>query len=257
MRVIVTRPQPQADEWVAALTAAGLDAVALPLLQIEAPTRTQPVLEAWAALSQAALVVFVSPNAADRFFALRPAGICWPAATAAGSTGPGTSQALRQHGVPAAAVVEPPRDAGRFDSEALWAELSACRDWRGAQVLVVRGEGGRDWLADTLQAQGASVRFVEAYRRSAPTWSDTEEAVLREAIAQPARHLWLFSSSEAIGHLQRLAPTACQPAAQALASHPRIVATAQAAGFGRVTLVRPGVEAAVQAVRGCIQSPAP
>jgi uroporphyrinogen-III synthase len=257
VRVIVTRPQPQADEWVARLHAAGLAAAALPLLQIDAPADTAPVRQAWAALAQAALVVFVSPNAVDRFFALQPPGSAWPAATWAGSTGPGTSQALRRHGVPAKALVEPAADAGRFDSEGLWAELASRRDWRGAMVMIVRGEAGRDWLAGTLQAQGAAVRFVEAYRRAAPVWSDAEQALVRDAAAQPARHLWLFSSSEAIGHLRRLAPDACRPEALALATHPRIAATAQAAGFGRVMLVPPGVEATVQAVRACIQSPAP
>lgn len=257
MRVIVTRPQPHADEWVARLTAAGIDAVALPLLQIDAPADPQPVRAAWQHLGDLALVVFVSPNAVARFFALRPTGAPWPAATWAGSTGPGTSQALRDHGLPAGALIEPPADAARFDSEALWAELAPRRQWQGAEVLVVRGEGGRDWLADTLQAQGATVRFVEAYRRAAPAWSQAEQAVLREAVARPAQHLWLFSSSEAVGHLQRLAPGACQADAPALATHPRIAATAQAAGFARVTLVKPGVDATAQAVRACIQSPAP
>ena len=35
-----------------------------------------------------------------------------------------------------------------------------------ARVLVVRGDGGREWLADQLRARGADVRFVQAYVRA-------------------------------------------------------------------------------------------
>jgi uroporphyrinogen-III synthase len=49
----------------------------------------------------------------------------------------------------------------------------------------------------------------------------------------------VFSSSEAVGHLQALAPCADWSASRALASHPRIVQAAQALGFGRVDRVAP------------------
>ena len=68
MRLLVTRPQPQADEWVAALRGAGFDAAALPLLDI-VPAENPAALRAAAAqLPALTLVVFVSPNAAQRFF---------------------------------------------------------------------------------------------------------------------------------------------------------------------------------------------
>jgi len=250
MRVLVTRPLPQADDWAGRLRAEGVDAHALPLIAIDDPTDGEPVREAWRELGGHALAVFVSPNAVARFFAQRPAGLQWPGTTWAGATGPGTSGALRDAGVPASAIVEPPPDAGQFDSEALWACLAPMRDWRGAGVLVVRGEGGRDWLAGTLQAQGAQVRFVEAYRRVAPQLDTAQQALLAEATAQPALHLWLFSSSEAIGHLGELAPGADWREARALASHPRIAATARALGFGHVEQVGPAFSVVLQAVKG-------
>jgi uroporphyrinogen-III synthase len=260
MPLIVTRPQPQADRWVAQLRAAGIDAVALPLLRIEPLAEAGPVREAWQALAQTALVAFVSPNAVECFFASKPAGVHWPATTWAGSTGPGTSQALRDHGVPAAALVEPPAAEGRFDSEALWQQLQPLREWEGARVRIVRGEGGRDWLADTLRAQRAQLEFVEAYRRAPPQWSAAEQRVLDAAVAEPQRQVWHFSSSQAIGHLQRLAPAACNAQALAFATHERIAARARAAGFDGASLLAPGVEPLVRALRAqqrCIQSPAP
>ena len=41
LRILVTRPQPQADEWVQALREHELDAHALPLIAIEAPAGTR------------------------------------------------------------------------------------------------------------------------------------------------------------------------------------------------------------------------
>jgi uroporphyrinogen-III synthase len=256
MRVLVTRPRPQADEWVSRLQAAGVDAVALPLIHIDAPGDAAGVHAAWTQLPVCALAMFVSPNAVTRFFGLRPAGAAWPAAVWAGATGPGTSAALRQAGVPEGCIVEPEPGTGPFDSEALWHCLAPRRSWRGAQVLVVRGEGGRDWLAQTLQQQGAQVRFVEAYRRSAPQLDDAQRQTLCRALDAPADHAWIFSSSEAVGHLEQLAPGARWSEAKAIASHPRIAARARAAGFGRVVEAGPALPELLQALAS-IQSPAP
>ena len=168
MKVLVTRPAAQAAEWVAQLAARGIDAAALPLIGIAAPADRAAVEAAWHALAGQALVVFVSPNAAEQFFALRPVGAAWPAHVIAGSPGPGTTQALCAQGVPPGQIVAPAADAPQFDSEALWAQLEG-RDWQRAGVTIVRGDGGREWLADTLRSRGAAVSFVTAYRRVPPT----------------------------------------------------------------------------------------
>lgn len=248
MRVIVTRPPAQAAGWVQALRALGVEAVALPLLDIGPPQDRGPVHAAWAQLHEFRLVMFVSPNAVQHFFAARPAGAAWPAGTAAGSTGPGTSAALREQGLPEAALVEPAADAPSFDSEALWARIASW-PWPGRRVLVVRGEAGRDWLAGTLREQGADVDFVAAYRRLEPALDAEQQALLAQALAVPAGHAWLFSSSEAVQWLHSLAPAADWRAARALATHARIAETARGLGFGHVALVAPRPEAVAAALQ--------
>lgn len=257
LHVLVTRPQPQADEWVARLRALGVAATALPLLEIAGPADEAPVRAAWQTIQDAAggqraglaLVMFVSPSAVDRFFALRPAGAHWPAGLLAGSTGPGTRSALLRRGVPEAAVCSPPESDGRFDSEALWMQLQPLVDWRDRCVLIVRGEGGRDWLADTLRQHGAQVRFVEAYRRTAPVPDGAGRAALQQALAKPQSFCWLFSSSEAVSHLPDLAPLADWSQALALATHPRIAGAAGRLGVGHVVQVAPSPEAVAIALR--------
>lgn len=255
MRLIITRPPLQALPWVQSLQALGLDAQALPLIDIAPPLASTPVQAAWRDLASCSLVMFVSANAVHHFFAAS-GGASWPAATRAGSTGPGTSAALRAAGVPPLQIVEPAADAGRFDSEALWA-LLADEDWTGRHVRVVRGEEGRDWLAETLRERGAQVDFVAAYRRLAPQPDAAGQDLLAAARAQPAAHCWVFSSSEAVGHLGVLAPEADWSRSMALASHPRIAAAARAAGFGRVDLVAPTVDALAAAVAKLGETGAP
>jgi uroporphyrinogen-III synthase len=246
MRVLVTRPAAQATPWVRSLAAHGIDAVALPLIDIAPPADEAAVAAAWRTLAAQRLVVFVSPNAAQAFFDRQPADAAWPAATRAASVGPGTTDVLRERGVPM--VVEPARDSAQFDSEALWHCL---RDehWAGAQVLVVRGDGGREWLADTLRGCGAQVAFVAAYRRAAPRFEGEALRRLDAAVAEPDRHVWLFSSSEAIDHLVAVRPGPWT-AARAIATHPRIAERARACGFGAVHASRPTLDAVV----ACIQS---
>ena len=249
MRVIVTRPAEQAASWVQSLVARGIDAAALPLIEIAPPADPQAVVAAWRLLGQQRLAVFVSPNAAQAFLAQRPPDVAWPASTLAGATGPGTRDALRAHGVPEAAVVAPPPESAQFDSEALWQRLRDA-DWNQAPVLVVRGDGGREWLADTLRERGAQVSFVAAYRRVLPRWDAAERRVLDDALAAPERHLWLFSSSEGIDHLVQAVPHAAWSSARAIATHPRIAQRASERGFGAVHACRPTLDAVV----ACIQS---
>lgn len=233
LRVIVTRPREQAESWLPALRERGFDAQVLPLIEIASAPDASAVRQAWARLPGCALAMFVSVHAVRRFFEAAPSdGVHWPPGTRAGSTGAGTSAALRAAGVPAGCIAEPPEGA-RADSEGLW-QLLRQHDWRGAQVLVVRGEQGRDWLAETLAAAGATVHFVAAYARRAPVLAPAEEELLQAALAHPDDHAWVFSSAEAVQQLTRLAPGASWAASQAVATHPRIAQAVRAAGFGRV-----------------------
>jgi uroporphyrinogen-III synthase len=250
VRIIVTRPAAQAADWVVDLRAHGLDAAALPLIGIAPVDDPAALVGAWHGLAQQGLVTFVSPNAVRHFFAHRPEGAGWPASLLAGSPGPGTTRALIALGVPAAQIVEPAADAAQFDSESLWVQLRE-HAWRGAQVLVVRGDGGRDWLAERLRDAGAQVTHVAAYRRVAPQLDAAEQALLHAALGAPEAHLWLFSSSEAIDNLAALAPAGVEwDRARAIATHPRIASRARRLGIANVADARPSLTAVV----ACIQS---
>ena len=249
MRVLVTRPLREALHWCEQLRARGLAAEPLPLIDIR-PGDPAPVGEAWGRLVDCRAAMFVSANAVEAFFAAQPAALDWPAQTAAWATGPGTARALQAAGVPAQALVAPPADAPQFDSEALWRLVGTDAGLAGAQVLIVRGTdadgrlAGRPWLADQLVAAGARVHALAAYARELPRW----DRATRERATGATDALWLFSSSDAVRHLQQLLPDASWRATRALATHARIAEAASAAGFGHVATVRPDLDDVVASI---------
>lgn len=230
--VLVTRPMAQALPDINKLAAEGIDAVSLPLLAIEPASDRLGVAKAWADLHHYALVMFASPNAVLHFFAAKPASASWPLALRAAATGPGTVAALAHAGLPPRQCLTPP--GPRFDSQALWERVLQQHAWRGAQVLIVRGNGGRDELAGHLTAAGADVVFVQSYTRAPPVWSAAQQATAHAAVQSPHAHLWHFSSSEAVRHLPSLLPHARWGSAHAVATHPRIARAAREVGFGLV-----------------------
>lgn len=243
--LVVTRPRPQCAGWLARLAALGVNAVALPLIDIQPARDPAPARAAWAALAAIDLAVFVSPNAVEQFFAHAGAAV-WPATTLAACVGPGSAQALAAHGVPEGLIVQPAPDAAGLDSEHLWQQLQPRRAWAGARVLLLRGDGGREWLAERLAEAGASVEAVTVYHRAGPHFDAAEQALLEDVLARPQDHVWLFSSGEAVGHLlgHRVAGQ------RAIATHPRIADAARGAGFAPVVLARPDPEAVTRALKG-------
>ena len=256
MLILVTRPEPQATEWAQALQQQREQALALPLIDIGAPSDSQAVADAWRALPHIRLVMFVSPNAAVWFGRLRPAAAPWPAGTLAAAPGPGTARAMAEAlgsaGLAEPQVLTPPGDSEQFDSEHLW-PLLAPLPWADQQVLIVSGGDagqarGRQWLSDRLREAGAVITTVLTYERRCARWTDAQRDLATAAYTQPARHAWLLSSSEALAHL--IALQGPPPAgAQAIVTHPRVGDTARQAGFSRVAMARPLPEAVAQARR--------
>ncbi|MBX9428366.1 fused uroporphyrinogen-III synthase HemD/membrane protein HemX [Ralstonia pseudosolanacearum] len=246
--VIVTRPRAQAPMLVAALERHGLRTLQFPLLDIAPTPNLDDLRAALADPSRYALVVFVSPNAVQQAFAAMPEGFRWPQDVPAAVVGPASAQALAAHGVaaPTYRVIRPDShaDDARQDSEALYARLDVAT-LSGREVLIVRGNGGREWLADRLREAGVAVRTVEAYRRGVPVPDAAAWAALREVLA--GRHAWTLTSSEAARNLDSLARASLSAAevealyaAPCFAPHARIVEQAQSLGFRDVTLTGAG-----------------
>lgn len=247
MAVVVTRPLHEARRWAERLRERGLDVLVLPLLEIAPPPDAGPLREAIARLDSYAAVMFVSANAVHGFFAQSP-GFAGPRAWA---PGPGTCEALRAAGIADDCIDAPAAEAPQFDSESLWEQVRG-QLRPGDRLLIVRGangEGrseGRDWLAQQLAAAGVQVETVAAYARKAPAWTAEEVAAARRAAADGS--VWLFSSSEAAGHVAQLLPGQDWSRARAVATHPRIAQAVHALGFGEVQASRPALADVVASI---------
>jgi uroporphyrinogen-III synthase len=246
MRVIVTRPESESRRWAGQLRARGFDVVELPLIEILPAAQPGLLDSVWRRLDSFHAVMFVSGTAVRCFFAQRPAPYAWPSGVRGWATGTGTRQALIDAGVEGGMVDSPPADAVQFDSETLWRVVQH-QVGPGQRVLIVRGGeagqdgGGRDWLAASILAAGGEVETVIAYVRAPPSLSHEQLEQARQGAESGC--VWLFSSSQAIAHLQSMLPGQDWSRARALATHPRIALAARNAGFGVVCESRPTQEA--------------
>lgn len=233
--VVVTRPRAQAGALAGLIEAQGGSALVFPVLEIGPPGDLAPLRDVAGRLADYALAVFISPNAVDYALPLLLAGAPWPAGLQAAAVGQSSVTALAAHGVGGAIA---PRD--RFDSEALLElpELQAERI-AGRRVVILRGNGGRELLADTLRERGASVDCVTCYHRSSP-----------QGGAAPLLALWAaghfdaltISSSEGLRNLVDLLDAgalARLSATPVFVPHERIAQVAATLGLRRVILTGP------------------
>ncbi|OBU86375.1 uroporphyrinogen-III synthase [Chromobacterium subtsugae] len=223
-RVLVARPRSQAAGLLARLRAEGWQAGHLPLLELAPLAAGLAALPAQAAGADA--LFWVSPGAID---------IGWPALAGQNLAGKrlacvGAASAERLRALSGLPVLHP-RDGS--DSEALLA-LPELAEVRGQRWLIVRGEGGRALLAQTLAARGAAVALAEIYRRlpGAPDWDDFDAAPPDAVV---------LTSGEMVEQLFRLAGPSRAGTLQCLlycVPHPRIAERLAAFGATRIVTTR-------------------
>jgi uroporphyrinogen-III synthase len=250
-KVVITRPRAQADALARAVAALGRTPVVLPLLEISPLEDASELDRVLGRLAEYALVAFVSPNAIDAASARIGQ---WPQGVTLAVLGEGSRAALARHGVDVAGarVVSPP-DGGRSDSEHLLGALDLAA-LAGRRVLIVRGDSGRELMADGLRRAGALVETVTAYRRRVPLLTPVLARTLDSLLAQP--NDWIITSSEALRGLVDLLrrldtgdAVAKMQQHHLIVPHARIAETAHALGLGRVTLAGSGDEQLLAALQ--------
>ncbi|HDZ55655.1 MAG TPA: uroporphyrinogen-III synthase [Pseudomonas xinjiangensis] len=191
--LLLTRSAPDNQRLAARLNAVGVRTLSLPLLQIEeleeSPEQRQLILD----LDRYHAVMVVSPVAArlglnrlDTYWPQAPVGIEW---LAVGQT---SAAILEAYGlatrIPAAGQ----------DSEALlrlpvWSTLLEVPDFR---LLIWRGVGGREHVAEVVRTAGGAVDYLELYRRVAPPHLSED---LEQALHNGVTGI-LISSGQALEH---------------------------------------------------------
>ena len=231
-KIVVTRPQNQAAGLCERIRAIGGVPVWFPTIHIEALEDNAELDAALAKLDQFDLAIFISSNAVACTWARLPAG--WPQALSAAATGPGTAGALTERGV--ASVIAPP---AQFDSEGLIAELDRL-GLAPRNVLILKGEGGREWLADTLRARGARVECVASYRR---VRAETDVNIIGRLVQAKELAGVVVASSEGGDHLMEMLGAHAQVwlmEVPVFVPHARIAERMRAHGLQQVILTSGG-----------------
>jgi uroporphyrinogen-III synthase len=246
-RVLLTRPAEESTALAALLSQAGIYSSRLPLLETQALAVTAEQQAVFDALQRYCAVIVVSKPAAR--LALQRLGNAVPPMPWF-SVGAATAQILAGHGLD----VHYP--ATGDDSEALL-QLPALREaiaQPGAKVLILRGEGGRELLAERLREQGASVDYLELYRRFLPVY---ETGALMQRIRLERLNGLVVSSGQGFLHLQALAGTDWPQVAQLplFVPSPRVYEMARAAGAKKVVDCRGASAAALLVALGSYPVP--
>lgn len=171
MSILVTRPSPAGDALVSRLRALGRDAWSLPLIEFSPGRELEKLPGYLQALGEGDLAFVLSQHAVEHASAmLARENLRWPSAPAWFAIGRATALAL--HKV-SALPINYPRD--REISEVLL-QLPELQAIEGKKALILRGNGGRELLGDTLRARGAEVTFCECYQRCARHYDGAQEA---------------------------------------------------------------------------------
>lgn len=164
-RVIwITRPRDQGENLCRMVAAAGGRFVHFPVIEIQPASPAREPGKLAAELDTAQLIIFVSRNAVAYVETVLPDFFRVTADKQILAIGEGTRMELYNKG--RQDVICP---AAGLGSEALLElEVLQPENVTDKNVLVVRGVGGRDKLAETLGQAGVTVKYLEVYARRIP-----------------------------------------------------------------------------------------
>ena len=169
--VLLTRAEGQNEKLASLLRAASISPRAIPMLEIRCEPPGKHFKQVAMNLDRYGHIVFVSQNAVacalDDLEAFWPQ---WPAALRWHAVGAATGRLLRDRGIDVLVPDEPSTEgmlaSGVFDRVA------------GDKILIVRGRGGREQLAQELARRGGEVSYLEVYTRCPVTLAEDERQLL-------------------------------------------------------------------------------
>jgi len=223
LSVLVTRPRLQAQGVCNLIEQAQGKAIHFPVIDIEAVAT-----DYWttAELETLDAIIFVSRNAVDYF--VQDNRYALPDKLQLIAVGDGSAESMLLNGL---RVDFRPTQSIGSEGLLLMPELE---DMSDKKVLIVRGKGGRELLADTLKERGAEVDYIEVYQRVLPTPSalQCEQAVKADAV--------MCTSIEGVTNLslllqQRLSSLFAKPL---LVISERIKKYAESMGFEQVWVTK-------------------
>jgi uroporphyrinogen-III synthase len=195
LNVLITRPKKQADNLCELIEQSGGTPIRFPVLDIVPVEPSDKIKRTLNALQQYQWLFFVSVNAVN--FALRANNgkIDISQHIYIVAVGQATARALRNAGLNVNLVPEQ-----GFNTEAILA-MPQLQTLNGQSCLIVRGHGGRELLAQTLEERGAQVYYLELYRRIMP---EIDTGPVERLLHQNKLDVITITSGEALKNLLKM-----------------------------------------------------
>lgn len=247
LRVLVCRPRDQAHALCRALETAGARIRSFPTIEIQ-PLELSPAQRSLVQdLDLYQAVIAVSANAAkglieaaSHWWPQWPLGIEWLA------VGRQTGALMR------AAGLDCRYPEGGMTSEDLL-ERPELKDIRDQRLLLCKGRGGREILAQSLRERGARLDELVLYERALPRYRPDQ---IRDALTDFDPQVVVALSGETLNNLLALGENTDRAlrGRAVLVPGKRVAAQAEAAGFGQILtpadLTPPAITAALAAWLG-------
>jgi len=198
-RILVTRPRHQSDNLCRLIEARGGQAIRLPTIEIAPPDDLHKASVLIDQLDQYHIAIFISANAVQYAHRLINTHSQWPPHLRVAAIGQSTAKQLKQLDLP---VDIAPRK--HFNSEALLAldEMNTVQD---KNIIIFRGQQGRELLGDTLKTRCANVVYANVYQRKMPHYTAQEiTAVLDDQTID----IIIATSNEILHNLIKLSQSA-------------------------------------------------
>ncbi|MDP2902738.1 MAG: uroporphyrinogen-III synthase [Methylovulum sp.] len=248
IHVLVTRPAHQGENLSRLILQQGGIAIRLPTLEIRPVDDAEKIKAKLAVMDTFQWLVFVSANAVTMHnYYLDGGRMPHPYGIRFAAIGAATAQAMALAGLPVDLVPEQ-----GYSSEDLLA-MGQLQEIEGQSFLIVRGEGGREALATILRNRGATVDYLDVYKRAIPAVDILEVLSL---LAQGRLDAVTITSGEALQNLlMMLGERYHQPlfAIKLIVVSDRIRQMAAELGFKQIVVAAGPSDAAIlEAVTKCL-----
>lgn len=230
--ILITRPLGQQAQLKARLEQAGIKAWFYPTIQITPIKESQEHIDQ--ALQAAHWLIFPSGNAVECGWGQIQDKVNHFTKLAA--VGKATAEKLKQQ--TQKSVLYPQTTQ---DSEGLL-ECPEFENPTGQSIVIIKGEGGRTTLKETLEQRGAVMQTLNVYKRELP---EPNHKLLNEALAH--HPIILTQSAESIDNLKTMAGQKWHEITQRhfAVTHPKIAEHAKSMGITQIHLLENTTEALV------------
>lgn len=238
--ILIIRPAGLGDRLAENIAEQGGEAILFPAIDILPAPRPSRLAMVIARLHTFDWAIFVSPTAVREGMKRVLERRHWPPGVRLAAVGQATAEALA--GFATGDVLAP---AAPGDGQAL-AALPDLQEISGQNVVIFRGDGGREFLGRVLAERGARVEYAECYRRARP---QVDSSALQNRWREGGVQAICAASSEALRNLLDMAGEASNEmifAAPVFVPHPRVAESARAMGFAQVIVIIGGDQAIAQ-----------